>query len=1351
MSRDYDTACASALIHPQRLPVTGRPGLCPACGRKPLVLALWAALAALPPVPATFALATGAATLMYGAPGTAATYFTRNVSGNWNANTTWSTAACGGVAAAGTPGAADNVIICSNTTARTYTVTANHTVASVSFNATGTQSTTVTVNAGILLNVTGAITINPPTTNARTHTLRLNANGRLIAGSLSLGAGAGTRRTLLTLTSNAGTAATILGNLTMNATSTNACVAMPGLGTLAIGGNFSSGGCMTISTAVSTGTVLFNGTGNQTIGTGVGATARVYPNLIVSKGSGTATLGGNISISGNLTNNTTGTAALNLTAGGTRLVSMTSGFPRAILGSPVAGVTTFDRLTVTNSNTSANLSNRTVTLNHNAAINNVLTLATNGSITTGANTLTLLSTATGAVTGVIGSTNYRCIRGNLRWAFAAGASSRTFPVCTVNSSNTSDGDYSTVLFAVPAGTTAGNLTVSTTQGDHPSLASSGIITSLSVNRYWTLTLNNGTIGGSGANLTFSREADDQDAGVNTGNFFVRRHNGSAWSATTTGTRAALTTQFLNQATTNLTGDYAVGEIPVDHFSFNTSGGGTAVACAPFTLNLTAHAADHSQIAPAANTTVALSANVGAGDWSLVSGGGSLSNPVANDGQANYSFNGSNTFVTLNFSHPTSGNGTVVNFNASSGNITETSGNATGADDLSITWYQSLFQWRNVTDGNSTLTVQLAGKPSDTGYGSKTLALRAVSTDPNTSACVNLFNGSRAVELAAECNNPVNCTAGMNLSINGANIAIAEDNGGANASGNYTAINLTFNASSWAPFNLSYPNAGNVSLHARYDLDNTTAGYEMSGSSNVFTVRPFALRLGTAFETDNASNTNPGAANATGLKFLRAGNGSTGDASRFSLNLSAVQWEAADDANNDGQADAGANLSGNTVTPNFGNETSAERFGLRAVTLVSPAGGSTGVLYLNGNTTLNFTASGGSANLTQLGYDQAGVFNVTAAVADDDYLGLGAAETGLMNVTSGNIGRFYPARLNVTLANTPQAADRCTAGGGLTYIGQPFYYSTAPLFTITALSTANTTLNNYGGGTSGADGYWKLNTSLPGRSYTDLANVSNATFNATLGAGAVLSNHSDFDGSGTLALNATGFAAASCADNAGNGSDCFLHAKGNLAAPFSSHFRLTLNATADLTDSDGACYNSSGGTGCEDYNLTVNTAQGAHLRWGRLTLLTTQGSETQNLTLPLRAEYWDGTGWLTSSADSCTALNLSGHVLLRNPATGGGANQSGNTSMSIGSGSTNATLSPATAASGLFGFAFSAPGAGNAGFVDVTLNATALTPDFDHLRYDWDGDGAHDDWPGARATFGVYSQYRNVIYRREPGW
>ena len=1341
MNRAYETACASALFYPPRQPAAVPPSVVPAQARKPLVLALWAALAVVTPLPAD-----------------AATFYTRNVSGNWNAATTWSTAACGGAAAGSTPGAADNVIICSNTTARTYTVTANHTVASLSFDATGTQSTTVTVNGGITLNVTGAITVNPPTTTARTHLLSLAANGRLVAGSLSLGAGTGTMRTRLALASNAGTSATILGDLTMNTTSTNACVAMAGLGTLAIGGNFSSGGCMTIN-ATNVGTVLFNGTGNQTIGSGVGATARPYPHLTVSKSSGTAALGGNISIAGNLTNNTTGTATLNLTAGGNRLVSMTSGFPRAILGSPVSGVTTFDRLTVTSTNTSANLSLRTLTLNHNVSINSVLTLATNGSVSTGNNTLTVLNTSNAAIAGGAGATSYRCIRGNLRWAFAAGASSRTFPVCTVNGSNASDGDYSTVLFAVPAGTTAGNLTVSTTQDDHPNISCAAINASRSVNRYWTLTLNNGTLGGSGANITFSRETDDHDAGVNTSNFYVRRHSGGGWAATTNGTRAATTTQILNQTTANLTGEYAIGEpganacaASVDHFSLTTSAGNTAAACEPFTLVLAAHAANHSQIAPANGTLVNLTASVGAGNWTLVSGGGSLNNGIAGDGLANYTFNGSNTNVTLNFSHPTSGNGSLVNFSAASGSITETSGNATAADDLSVTWYQSLFQWRNLSDGNLTIPVQLAGKPSGTGYNAKTLALRAVSTDPNTSACVNLFNGSRAVGLAAECNNPANC-AGSNLTINGTAIATSNDDGGANASA-YTSLNLTFNASSWATFNLSYPDAGNLSLHARYDLDNNTGnGYEMTGGSNVFTVRPFALRIGTAFETANASNTNPGAANATGAKFLRAGRcASAGDAACFSLNLSAVQWQAADDADNDGQADVGANLSDNAVTPNFGNETPTERFGLRAVTLVSPAGGSAGLLYLNGSdvTALNHAASSGWANLTQFGYDQAGVFNVTAAVADGDYLGLGAAETGRMNVSSGNIGRFYPARLNVTLAGTPQAADRCTAGGGLTYIGQPFYYATAPVFTVTALSTANTTLTNYGGGLVGADGYWKLSTSLPGRGYTDLANVSNAAFSYTLGAGAVLSNHSDFDGSGTLTLDATGFAAANCAANAGNGSDCFLHAKGNLAAPFGSHFTLTLPAS-NLTDSDGACYNSSGGTACQAFNLTVNTSQGAHLRWGRLYLQTSQGSETQNLTLPLRTEYWDGGGWLTSSADSCTALNLSGHFLLRNPATGGGANQSGNASMTVGGGSTSASLSPATAASGLFGLGFSAPGSSNAGFVDVSLNGTALTPDFDHLRYDWDGDGAHDDWPAARASFGVYSQYRNVIYRREPGW
>ncbi|MDW7758794.1 MAG: DUF6701 domain-containing protein, partial [Desulfuromonadales bacterium] len=52
---------------------------------------------------------------------------------------------------------------------------------------------------------------------------------------------------------------------------------------------------------------------------------------------------------------------------------------------------------------------------------------------------------------------------------------------------------------------------------------------------------------------------------------------------------------------------------------------------------------------------------------------------------------------------------------------------------------------------------------------------------------------------------------------------------------------------------------------------------------------------------------------------------------------------------------------------------------------------------------------------------------------------------------------------------------------------------------------------------------------------------------------------------------------------------------------------------------------------------------------------------------------------------------------------------------------------------------SAPGIGNDGSVDVSLPV-----DF-WLQYDWDGDGALDNDPSARASFGIFKGNSRMIY------
>ncbi|MGH8689262.1 MAG: LamG-like jellyroll fold domain-containing protein, partial [Burkholderiales bacterium] len=326
-------------------------------------------------------------------------------------------------------------------------------------------------------------------------------------------------------------------------------------------------------------------------------------------------------------------------------------------------------------------------------------------------------------------------------------------------------------------------------------------------------------------------------------------------------------------------------VVMNHFAISDSGSG--VGCTDQPITITAHDAAHNP-ADAGGLTIALSTSNGKGTWTGVqSGGGALNDPVAGDGAATYIFPLGSTEVTLLFRYSNQTTATeTFNFNVSGGGFTEHSGTATAADDPNFTMSQAGFRFRNVEDANETFPVQISGKPSNTGFNARTLRVQAINTNTSSGACVSLFaSQSQSVDLGAECNNPTSCQ-GRQVSVNGSNIATSIDNAGAGAT-SYTPVSLAFNASSEADVVLSYPDAGQISLHARYDLNPLIAGYEMVGSSNTFIERPFGL----AFPGVSHQST------ATGTVLAAAGD-------NFSMTVQGFQWAAGEDANNDGVPDAG---------------------------------------------------------------------------------------------------------------------------------------------------------------------------------------------------------------------------------------------------------------------------------------------------------------------------------------------------------------------------------------------------------------------------------------------------------------
>jgi MSHA biogenesis protein MshQ len=171
---------------------------------------------------------------------------------------------------------------------------------------------------------------------------------------------------------------------------------------------------------------------------------------------------------------------------------------------------------------------------------------------------------------------------------------------------------------------------------------------------------------------------------------------------------------------------------------------------------------------------------------------------------------------------------------------------------------------------------------------------------------------------------------------------------------------------------------------------------------------------------------------------------------------------------------------------------------------------------------------------------------------------------------------------------------------------------------------------------------------------------------------------------------------------------------------------TLNIRA--TDTDGV---SSQGFS-EDTDLIYS---------GRLNLQNAIGSELLDLPMSLTAEYWAGSAFVVNTDDdSCTTVSA--------PVSGSGltfysevaANAQGN---HLSHDETTATVSATgTLVAGDAQLKFSAPGAANDGYVDISIPAPSW------LKFDWNSTSAGDESPSGRATFGIYKGNSKFIYLRE---
>jgi hypothetical protein len=272
-----------------------------------------------------------------------------------------------------------------------------------------------------------------------------------------------------------------------------------------------------------------------------------------------------LAIGGNIINNGTLTTTQPFTLGGIGYVIT---FAQTISGSG----------TFRNSTTVPTGAFTTLTVDDNSGLtlaSSALTFGVSGTLTIGANKITtgnniIKINSTGTLSRTTGY-----IVGNLSKNYAIGSS----VVKTYEIGNAAN--YLPVTLTFPSVTTAGDITLSLTDGNHPQISSSCFNSAKTIGRYWSI-FNSGVAPVS-YNLSLNYLSSDPASGINLSNINSQFYNGTSWNGNLTAT--ANTTSATLSGLTSV-GDLQLGEFTTYTVSVSISASATTV-CSGTSVTFTA--------------------------------------------------------------------------------------------------------------------------------------------------------------------------------------------------------------------------------------------------------------------------------------------------------------------------------------------------------------------------------------------------------------------------------------------------------------------------------------------------------------------------------------------------------------------------------------------------------------------------------------------------------------------------------------------------------------------------------------------------------------------------------------------
>jgi MSHA biogenesis protein MshQ len=441
----------------------------------------------------------------------------------------------------------------------------------------------------------------------------------------------------------------------------------------------------------------------------------------------------------------------------------------------------------------------------------------------------------------------------------------------------------------------------------------------------------------------------------------------------------------------------VGSSTIDHYAISFDGGATTgdasgPTCTAIEVTVTAH--DSSHAAVIANTTVTLSTSGGNGTW--------VSNSDAST--IDLAFGGA-TSVSTYLRHVIAGATTI---NVTDGSVTEGA-----SEDPTYTFTAAPLDLVFFLDADADGAPDGSGDDISTLTAGTALSQVLVGIVDSGAACTqdaSIAGQTISTNLAYECVNPGTCQ--RDKDVTASTTAIEDNNSGASII--YQAVSLTYNASGYAPFSLSYGDAGSLKLHGSVVVpaSGNNPAATVTGTSNTFVSKPADLTV--------TVSGNPGTT-SSGSGFASAG-------SDFTVNIQA------------------SNSAGGT-TPNFGLEAPAETATVGVASLVYPTMTNAGTL-----TTGSYSPSGssdGAGSLTA-SFSEVGSITLQASIGDGDYLGAG----NVTGTASGTVGRFYPDHFSLS---SDAVLDACTASTNFTYFGQNALNID---YTLTAKNASGATVTHY---------------------------------------------------------------------------------------------------------------------------------------------------------------------------------------------------------------------------------------------------------------------------------------------------